>query len=60
MTDTTAAVTGLGTVLGVLVTGLIVGAVAVFIFILRRKIASSNNITEAGTSEYCKHLLNTP
>ena len=51
MTDTTAAVTGLGTVLGVLVTGLIVCVIAVFIFILRRKIASSNNITEAGTSE---------
>ena len=35
-TDTTGAVTGLGIVLGLLVTGLIVGAVAVFIFFMRR------------------------
>ena len=40
--------TGLGTVLGLLVTGLIVGAVAVFIFFMRRNMVLKSNTEPNG------------
>ena len=47
-TDTTGAVTGLGIVLGLLVTGLIVCAVAVFIFFMRRNMVLKSNTEPNG------------